>query len=59
MGYSKNKNVLGGFYEYYNSIFPEASVHKVDKNNNLILCTLYMVFFCQKTTAKNSAQETK
>ena len=44
MGYSKKYNVLGGFYENYNSMFPKISVHKVHIFSNKFLCVLYTVF---------------
>ena len=47
MGYSKNYNVLGGFYSCKYSTIPIISLHKLDKIKLFILCRLYMVsIFC-------------
>ena len=40
MGIVKIYNVLGGFYENYNTMAPEISVHKLAKKCENILCKM-------------------
>ena len=42
MGIVKIYNVLGGFYEYYNNMMHETSVHKVNK-----ICKNYLCKMCK------------
>ena len=45
MGCSKNYIMYWGFYEYYYSITPKISVHKVHKNDYLFLCIFYSFLY--------------
>ncbi len=40
MGIVKIYNVLGGFYENYNTMVPSISVHKLAKICEIILCKM-------------------
>ena len=42
MGIVKIYNVLGSFYEYYNNMMHEISVHKVNK-----ICKNYLCKMCK------------